>query len=366
MKRINIKEGFVGLMYNNGNFKEVLTKGNYWVNPFNTVIIKSKALPLVSETNLDILLKNEKLASMLKIVEVADYEMVIMSVNNNFKEILKAGRYAFWKDFENLKFIKVDLRNTEITEDVEISFLKKIELYPYVVTAKVEANEQAILTLDGKFEKVLKAGTYCFWKKAKAILINKVDMRTKQLEISGQEVLTKDKANLRLNFIAQYKVVDIKKAVLENNDYEKQLYVSIQLAIREFVGTLTLDEILEKKEDLTSFVVETVKSKAENIGLNLIDAGARDIILPGEMKDIINQVLIAQKKAQANTITRREETASTRSLLNTAKLMEDNSMLFKLKEMEYIEKIADKIGEITVNGNGNVIKQLKDIFSVNK
>jgi ABC-type uncharacterized transport system ATPase subunit len=76
--------------------------------------------------------------------------------------------------------------------------------------------------------------------------------------------------------------------------------------------------------------------------------------------------LIAHKKAQASVVTRREETASTRSLLNTAKLMEDNSMLFKLKEMEYVEKIADKIGEITVAGNGNVIEQLKDIFSVNK
>ena len=91
--------------------------------------------------------------------------------------------------------------------------------------------------------------------------------------------------------------------------------------------------------------------------------GIRDIILPGEIKDIMNQVLIAQKKAQANVITRREETASTRSLLNTAKLMEDNAMLFKLKEMEYVEKIADKIGEISVSGSGNVVEQLKTIFT---
>jgi regulator of protease activity HflC (stomatin/prohibitin superfamily) len=81
------------------------------------------------------------------------------------------------------------------------------------------------------------------------------------------------------------------------------------------------------------------------------------------MKDIMNQVLIAQKKAQANVIMRREETASTRSLLNTAKLMEENDMLYKLKEMEYVEKIAEKIGEITVSGNGNMVTQLKEIFS---
>jgi hypothetical protein len=80
------------------------------------------------------------------------------------------------------------------------------------------------------------------------------------------------------------------------------------------------------------------------------------------MKEIMNQVLVAQKKAEANVIMRREETASTRSLLNTAKLMEENSMLFKLKEMEYVEKIADKINSISLSGGNQIIDQLKDIF----
>ena len=74
-------------------------------------------------------------------------------------------------------------------------------------------------------------------------------------------------------------------------------------------------------------------------------------------------VSIAEKKAQANTIMRREETASTRSLLNTAKLMEENTMLFKLKEMEYVEKIADKINTISLSGGGQMIDQLRQIFS---
>ena len=84
--------------------------------------------------------------------------------------------------------------------------------------------------------------------------------------------------------------------------------------------------------------------------------------MPGEVKEIMNQVLVAQKKAEANVIMRREETASTRSLLNTAKLMEENSMLFKLKEMEYVEKIADKINSISSSGGNQIIDQLKDIF----
>ena len=79
------------------------------------------------------------------------------------------------------------------------------------------------------------------------------------------------------------------------------------------------------------------------------------------MKDIMNQVLIAEKKAQANSIMRREETASTRSMLNTAKMMEENATSWKLKEMEYMEKIAHKIGDVTISGNSNIVSQLKEI-----
>jgi hypothetical protein len=80
----------------------------------------------------------------------------------------------------------------------------------------------------------------------------------------------------------------------------------------------------------------------------------------------MNQVLIAEKKAQANLIMRREETASTRSLLNTAKLIEDNPMLLRLKELEYVEKIAEKIDNISVSGGGVLIDQLRQLFSAPK
>jgi regulator of protease activity HflC (stomatin/prohibitin superfamily) len=226
----------------------------------------------------------------------------------------------------------------------------------------VESFEKGILLIDGKFSKVLDTGVYYFWKNAVVISVMKADLRQLQLEVSGQEILTRDKAALRVNFYTQYKVVDIIKALIENKDYEKQLYILMQLALREFIGTLSLDELLEKKESISAYVLATLKDKAFNLGVEVRDCGVRDIILPGEVKEIMNQVLVAQKKAEANVIMRREETASTRSLLNTAKLMEENSMLFKLKEMEYVEKIADKINSISLSGGNQIIDQLKDIF----
>jgi regulator of protease activity HflC (stomatin/prohibitin superfamily) len=218
------------------------------------------------------------------------------------------------------------------------------------------------LFVDNKMNRILEPGDYYFWKNAKEVSCSRVDLRQLQMEVSGQEILTRDKASLRINFYAQYKVVDVIKALIENKDYEKQLYILMQLGLREFIGTLTLDELLEKKESISAHVLAALKDKAYNLGVEIRDCGVRDIILPGEMKEIMNQVLVAQKKAEANVIMRREETASTRSLLNTAKLMEENSMLFKLKEMEYVEKIADKINTISLSGGNQIVDQLKDIF----
>jgi regulator of protease activity HflC (stomatin/prohibitin superfamily) len=187
-------------------------------------------------------------------------------------------------------------------------------------------------------------------------------MRQQALEMAGQEILTKDKAQLRINFTARYKVEDVVKALLENKEFEKQLYVVLQLALRTLVGRLSFDELMERKEVLSDEILALCAADAAAMGVSLTDCGVKDIILPGDVKDIMNQVLVAEKRAQANIITRREETASTRSLLNTAKLMEDNAMLYKLKEMEYVEKIAEKINTISLSGSGQIVDQLKQIF----
>ena len=232
----------------------------------------------------------------------------------------------------------------------------------YVRSYTVESYEKAVLFVDGNYVQTLESGVYYWWRNSTAVHVGKVDMRKQQLEINGQEILTKDKAALRLNAWAQYQVVAIEKALLQNKAYDQQLYVAFQLALREYIAGYGFDELLEKKEAVAPFVLAQVKEKAEALGIEVMGFGIRDIILPGDVKEIMNQVLIAEKKAQANSIMRREETASTRSLLNTAKLMEENAMLWKLKEMEYVEKIADKISNISVSGNVVLIEQLKQIF----
>ena len=124
------------------------------------------------------------------------------------------------------------------------------------------------------------------------------------------------------------------------------------------MGQFRLDELLADKEAIGNVLKERLLEVQGDYCVEVLDVGIKDIILPGEIRDIMNTVLVAEKKAQANVIMRREEVASTRSLLNTAKLMEENPVLYRLKEFEYLERICDKVGSISVNGGGNLLEQL--------
>ena len=362
MKHVKVNAYQVGLVFKDGAYKKMLMTGKYWFWSNEIVYVYDVTKPFIAPIELNILLQDAQLTEALYMIEVKDNEIVLQYENGLLKQVLTAGRYTFWKTVIKYDFVRADISKIEITENIDRAVLMNKLVAPYVRTVTVESYEKAVLFVDGKYVKVLDSGVYDWWKNNIAIHVARADSRQQQLEINGQEILTKDKAALRINAWAQYKVADIEKAVLANKEYDKQLYVNFQLALREYIGTYGFDELLEKKETIAPFILQSVKQNAEALGVEVNGFGIRDIILPGDVKEIMNQVLIAEKKAQANIIMRREETASTRSLLNTAKLMEDNAMLLKLKEMEYVEKIADKISSISVSGNGMLIEQLKQIF----
>jgi len=363
MKRVRINQGKVGLVFRRGDYRTVLTAGTYWVSLFDYVIEYDQTKPFHPVQDLNILLKDPKLKALLEIVELKDGEIALQYEHGIFTEVLTAGRHAFFKGVVDYKFVKVDLSHIGIPEGLDPMVIRHNKLRSYIRTFKVDSYERGLLFVNGEFVREIGPGTHYFLNNEQTIVVKTADLRLVQMEVTGQEILTRDKAALRINFYGQYKVTDIMKALVENKDYAKQLYVLMQLALREFIGRFTLDELLEEKTSIADYVKEVLSQKGKDLGIEIRDCGVKDIILPGDVKNIMNQVLVAQKQAQANVVARREETASTRNLLNTAKLMEDNEMLFKLKEMEYVEKIADKINTISLSGGNKVIDQLKDVFS---
>ncbi len=365
-KLIRIETYRIGLIFKEKKLVKVLPEGTrHWLRWSEDYEIFSIFTPLALTIRNSIILKDKLLEPYLEVYEVKENELLFKFKDGLFQEAYRKGTYAFWKNPLNETYKIVDISNSEVPKDLAVLYKSNPALYHYMTRFEVLSHETALLFEDEQFVKELRGGTYFFWKNNRKVELKRADLRQQIMEINGQEILTQDKANLRINMDAKYAVIDAKLALLENKNFEKMLYVLLQTKLRAYIGQYTLDQLLENKSDMGENILKLIVKQAENLGVKVYETEVRDVILPGDVKEIMNQVLVAQKRAQANTITRREETAATRSLLNTAKLMEDNPMLFQLKEMEYVEKIADKIGEITVSGNGGMIKQLKEIFAVN-
>ncbi|MCX7709706.1 MAG: slipin family protein [Clostridia bacterium] len=354
-----------GLLFKDGNYVKTLKPGKYYLNPFvdYKVTMQDINKPFdIMGKNINIYMEDQELVKELTVVDVQDFEIAIHFEDGKLTEVLKAGKYAFWKVLKKHDFIMIDTREPGVKPEIDPSIYNNSKLAGYVGYYEVASHEKGILYYNNVIQKILEPGRYFFWKSPTHVTVKNVDMRKQQIDMTGQEITTEDKITLRLNFVCHYKIVDPLK-VIEIKSFEEQMYILLQLILREYVGSLKLDDLLSKKQEVGEYVLERLKEKSEDFGIAFLYAGLKDIILPGDIREILNTVLIAEKKAQANVITRREEIASTRSLLNTAKLMEENQTLYRLKELEFLEKICDKIGNVSLLGGGSLIEQLNALLS---
>lgn len=348
--KVTIHQNQRGLLFNNGKYIKVLEAGKYHLLPGRTAEVLDLENPVVSQIcTQEILMADRNISRQTVTVEVGDEQLALHYVNGNFRQCLRRGRYMFWTIYDKHNFQIVDITTPEVADTVPEYIFDKL---PTSFYTKITVNEfqKARLYFNKKFVRLLDVGIYYFWNTKIRVEADYVDTRRTQMNIAGQEILTLDKVNLRINFVCTYRITDYVRVLTEIDDYREQMHVAIQLALREYVGKYRLDDILANKNQISNFVLERLKSMENQWFVEIADAGVKDIVLPGEIREIMNTVLLAEKRAQANVITRREEVASTRSLLNTAKLMDENKTLYKLKELEYLEKICENVGNINVGG----------------
>ena len=363
MKKIIINENQRGFLFKNGKYIKMLEAGKYYLSGGTEIEISDIDAPIASKKcSLETLLADKNVAERVAVTEVGDLELALHYVNGKFSSALPCGKHAFWNVTDRHEFKLVDASVPEVDGSVPEYIFRMLPLDFYT---KIQVPEymKGRLYFNNDFQRVLEPGTYYFWKVAVKATADLIDMRLKQMNIIGQEILTADKVSVRINFVCNYRITDCVKISTEIDNYAEQMHVAVQLALRDYVGKYKLDELLENKAQMSEFVFEKLKTREKEFFVEITEAGIKDIILPGEIREIMNTVLVAEKRAQANVITRREEVASTRSLLNTAKLMDENQTLYKLKELEYVERICENVGNISLNGNGNILSQLTAILN---
>jgi len=288
-----------------------------------------------------------------EIVQTSPTEVAIVSLDGEAKFLVPPNTTrAFWKTLTSVDVELIDTANELRVAKAHLNRLDLARSAALVAFAVVEAHEAGLLMIDGELKERLLPGRHAFWQVARTVKIAKVDLRPQPLEVTAQEILTKDRVGIRVTLTAFTKVIDPEKAVLAAADTSATLYRLVQFAIREAVATRTLDEIIGARDTIDREVQHFVAERAVALGIEVGEIGVKDVILPGDVRELLNKVVEAERLAKANLIRRQEETAATRSLLNTSKLMEDNPLLLRLKELEALEKLVEKVGRIDLHTGG--------------
>ncbi len=342
-KHVKIRSYEMGLYFRNDEFKGLLTPGSYRLVDLLLgvrVEIVSQRDPWLVHDKLDVIVKSGALQDRAKVVDLKDHERALVWIDGRFSQILASGLAVYWTGHRDVKVEVVDARAVRIEHDDLKVITRAPQSQQLLDVCAVERNHVGVLFTDGRYVDTLQPGLYAFWRGTADAKVVEVDMRETMIDVGGQEIMTADKVTLRLNAVVGYRIVEAKKAVTAADDARQALYREAQLALRAVVGARDLDALLTDKDAVTREIEEQIVGRAGELGLEVRSVGVRDVILPGDMKDLMNRVTEAKKAAEANLIARREETAAMRSQANTAKLLADNPTLMRLRELEVLQNIA--------------------------
>ncbi len=372
LKRLMIDPQMRGLKFVDGELMELLGAGKHWIVQFRGDV-RVELVPIASgeftAANAEFLMRSygNVLNGAIEQVDIGSNEIGLVYREGRLTALLAPGtRKFYWRAPWTIEVKRQSIGADFRIDPALVATLiqpQNAKLLADMTSAigmrEVPESSIGLLVVNGRVVEVLKAGLHAFWKLGRMLSVELVDTRLQALDVQGQEILSKDKVSLRLNVAASFRVADVLRMRASVVDWKDAVYRELQFGLRQAVGTRTLDVLLANKGELDETILGYAAPRLALIGIELINAGVKDIILPGEMKTLMNQVVEAEKLAQANLIKRREETAATRNLLNTAKLLEDNPVLLRLKELETLEKVTEKIGSLTVFGGlDSVMKQL--------
>lgn len=358
MLRVTVKDGQRALLTRNGQFERVLEPGRHRLfDPARerAVEVYDVVRAEFSAERHAVLMtaKPQIAAELFEVVETKADEVAIVNLDGRPTHLMGPWqKRVFWKVAN-----RVDVERIDVAVDPKVSarHLTMIvrERNTLAVEHVVENHEAGLLFVEGRLVERLAPGRHAFWTVGRKIEVKRLDLRPQALEITAQEMLTKDRIALRVTLTAFRRIVDPERVVSTVPDVDAWLYRLVQFAIREAVAGRTLDEVLAARNVLDAELRAFVRERIAETGIEVTELGVKDVILPGEIRELVNKVVEAERTAKANLIRRQEETAATRSLLNTAKLMEDNPLLLRLKELESIERMVEKVGRIDLHaGDG--------------
>jgi len=201
-----------------------------------------------------------------------------------------------------------------------------------LVRVTVYEFQRALRYRKGRFLSVLGPGQY--WILEPRTTVTPVDVRPNFITLMGQEVLTADGVPLKVSVAANYEMSDPQLAINGQANYAQALYLLLQLAVREVISTSKADELLENRAGFAEKIRALAEPQVQNLGLKLLTADLKDLMISGDLKKSFAQVVKARKDGEAALERARGETAALRSLANAARMLQDNPQLVQLRMLQ--------------------------------
>ena len=200
-------------------------------------------------------------------------------------------RAVLWSDAGPWQIMRVSLTETRMApKSVHTALATKTgSLVASVID--IPHGSVGLLSISAAYKGVLQSGRHFFWDTGEPIVVNEVDMRWQSRDVTGQEVLTKDRVTIRVNITADMRVTDPVKAAAEVKDFDEVLHRALQLAFRKTIGQRTLDNLLADRVTLDAEAAQAVRDSMVQIGVEVGEIALKDVILPGEMREILNRVV---------------------------------------------------------------------------
>ncbi len=223
---------------------------------------------------------------------------------------------------------------------------------------QINQYERGVKFMFGKFYKVMNPG----WRIILPVIqsYEKVDMRTKAVDVPDQNAITRDNVSVNVNAVIYYKIVAAEKAILEIENYRYAIMQYAQTTMRNIVGEVTLDELLAGRENVAQRIKDIVDGTSASWGIDVHNVELKDVKLPADMERTIAKQAEAEREKRAVIITSEGELASAKNMADAARMLSEAPGALHLRTLQSINDISsDKSNTVVFTVPLEILKALE-------
>lgn len=217
-------------------------------------------------------------------------------------------------------------------------FLIPILLLVVVSIKQINQYERGVKFSFGKYVGIMDPGWRIIWPIIQGY--QRVDIRTKAVDVPDQEAITKDNISARINAVIYYRITDVSRAVLEVEDYYYAVSQLAQTTMRNVVGETTLDDLLSKRNDVADHIQKIIDKATDPWGVKVESVELKDVILPEEMKRVIARQAEAERERRAIIIRAEGEKSAAENIASAAEQLATTTGGLHIRTLQTLSELS--------------------------